>query len=123
MAGRVTTVFETDIRGFFNNLNHQWLMRMLRHRVGDPVILRLVGKWLRAGAMLNGVVVRTEVGSPQGGPISPLLANIYLHYALDLWFSRRFARTCQGRVYLTRYADDSWEASNTPVKPADSQPR
>lgn len=106
MAGRVTTVFETDIRGFFNNLNHQWLMRMLRHRIGDPVILRLVGKWLRAGALLNGVVVRTEVGSPQGGPISPLLANIYLHYALDLWFSRRFARTCRGRVYLTRYADD-----------------
>lgn len=106
MAGRVTTVFETDIRGYFNNLNHQWLMRMLRLRIGDPVILRLISKWLRAGALINGVVVRTEVGSPQGGPISPLLANIYLHYALDLWFSRRWAKECEGRVYLTRFADD-----------------
>lgn len=106
MAGGVATVFETDIRGFFNNLNHQWLMRMLRHRIADPVILRLVAKWLRAGALINGVVVRGEVGSPQGGPISPLLANIYLHYALDLWFQRRYARQCHGRVYLTRFADD-----------------
>lgn len=106
MAGRVTTVFETDIRGFFNHLNHQWLMRMLRLRIGDPVILRLVAKWLRAGALINGVVVRSDVGSPQGGPISPLLANIYLHYALDLWFERRVAKQCDGRVYLTRFADD-----------------
>ena len=106
MAGKVTTVFETDIRGFFNHLNHQWLMKMLRLRIGDSVILRLIGRWLKAGVMQNGVVVRSEEGSPQGGPISPLLANIYLHYALDLWFTGVAAPECKGKVYLVRYADD-----------------
>lgn len=106
MAGGVTTIFETDIRGFFDHLGHDWLMRMLRLRIGDPVILRLIEKWLRAGALIDGIVVRTEEGSPQGGPISPLLANIYLHYVLDLWFTRRVTKGCQGRVYLTRFADD-----------------
>lgn len=106
MSGRVTTVYETDIRGYFNNINHEWLMRMLSLRIADPIILRLIGKWLRAGVMRDGVVVPTEAGSPQGGPISPLLANIYLHYALDLWVERIVARNCEGRVFLTRFADD-----------------
>jgi RNA-directed DNA polymerase len=106
MTGGVTTIFETDIRGYFDNINHQWLMRMLKLRIADPIILRLIGKWLRAGVMINGVVVRTEGGSPQGGPISPLLANIYLHYALDLWVQGVIAKKCVGRVYLTRFADD-----------------
>lgn len=106
MAGRTTTVFETDIRGFFNNLSHKWLMRMLELRIGDPEILRLIGKWLRAGVFSGGVVVESKEGSPQGGPISPLLANIYLHYALDLWYEKRFRRICRGRSKLIRFADD-----------------
>ena len=106
IAGKAGYVYETDIRGYFNHIQHDWLMKMLGLRVGDPVILHLIGKWLGAGAMINGVVTRTEEGTPQGGPISPLLANIYLHYALDLWFERRFSKTCQGEVHLTRFADD-----------------
>jgi group II intron reverse transcriptase/maturase len=106
MAGGVTSVFETDIRGFFNHLNHQWLMKMLRLRIGDSVILRLIGKWLKAGVFVDGIVVRSDEGSPQGGPISPLLANLYLHYALDLWFTKVAARQCKGAVYLVRFADD-----------------
>lgn len=106
MAGRSKCVFETDIRGFFNHLNHKWLMRMLRLRIGDPEILRLIGKWLRAGVFDGGIIVETEEGSPQGGPISPLLANIYLHYALDLWFEKRFLRGCRGKTSLIRFADD-----------------
>lgn len=106
ISGKVRYVFETDIRGYFNHINHQWLMRMLSIRIGDPVILRLVGKWLKAGAMVNGVLVRTEEGTPQGGAISPILANVYLHYVLDLWFERRFKRQCRGEAYLTRFADD-----------------
>lgn len=106
MAGRVTCVFETDIRGFFNHLNHNWLMRMLKLRVGDPEILRLIGKWLRAGVFVGGIVVETKEGSPQGGPISPLLANIYLHYVLDLWFEKRHLRRCRGNAWLIRFADD-----------------
>lgn len=81
-------------------------MRMLKLRIGDPEILRLIGKWLRAGVFDRGIVVDTEEGSPQGGPISPLLANIYLHYALDLWFEKRFLRLCRGKAYLIRFADD-----------------
>lgn len=106
MAGRAKCVFETDIRGFFNHLNHKWLMRMLKLRIGDPEILRLIGKWLRAGVFDGGIVVETKEGSPQGGPISPLLANIYLHYALDLWFEKRFLRSCRGKTSLIRFADD-----------------
>ncbi len=79
---------------------------MVAHRIADPVILRLIGKWLRAGAMQNGVVTRTEAGTPQGGPISPILANIYLHFVLDLWFEKKFRPFCQGEAYLTRFADD-----------------
>jgi RNA-directed DNA polymerase len=106
IGGRVNYIYEADIRGFFDHLNHEWLHRMLRLRVGDPVILRLIGKWLRAGVMVNGVVVRTDEGVPQGGPISPILANIYLHYVLDLWFERVFKRQRRGEAYLVRFADD-----------------
>lgn len=104
--GRVNYVLKADIHGYFDHLNHAWLMKMLQLRIGDPIILRLIGKWLRAGAMINGVVVRTAEGVPQGGPVSPVLANIYLHYVLDLWFERVFARHCGGKVCLIRFADD-----------------
>jgi len=106
MAGRVNWVFETDIRGFFNHLNHRWLMKMLRVKIQDPVILRLIGKWLRAGALCDGILVRSEEGSPQGGPISPCLANVYLHYVIDLWFEKRVKRGCEGATHLVRFADD-----------------
>src|ERR1019366_2535467 len=79
-TGWVNHVFEADIRGYFNHVCHSWLQRMLRERIADPVILSLIGKWLRAGAMQDGVVVRSEEGTPQGGPISCILANIYLHF-------------------------------------------
>jgi len=106
LMGRVNYVLKADIHGFFDHLHHAWLMKMLQLRINDPVILRLVGKWLRAGAMVNGVVVQTTEGVPQGGPISPVLANIYLHYVLDLWFERVFARQCGGKACLVRFADD-----------------
>ena len=103
---KVRHMFEADIRGYFNHINHSWLRQMVAHRIADPVILSLVGKWLKAGVMQDGVVVRTEAGTPQGGPISPLLSNVYLHYVLDLWFEKKFKRWCQGEVYLVRFADD-----------------
>ena len=103
---KVSYVFEADIRGYFNHVCHSWLQRMVRERIADPVILSLVGKWLKAGAMQNGVVIRSEEGTPQGGPISCLLANIYLHYTLDLWFEKKFKPQCRGEANLVRFVDD-----------------
>jgi RNA-directed DNA polymerase len=99
-------VFEADIRGYFDHVCHSWLQRMVRERIADPVILSLIGKWLKAGAMQDGVVVRSEEGTPQGGPISCVLANIYLHYTLDLWFEKKFKPQCRGEAYLVRFVDD-----------------
>ncbi len=100
-------VVEADIKGFFDNLSHEWLMRMLAERIDDQAILRLIKKWLKAGVLdTDGKVLRPEGGTPQGGIISPILANVYLHYALDLWFERVFQRNCKGAAFLTRYADD-----------------
>jgi hypothetical protein len=106
IVGKVQYVYETDIRGYVTRINHDWLRQMVAHRIADPVILRLVGKWLRAGVMQDGVVVRTKRGVSQGNPISPVLANVYLHYVLDLWFERRFRRHCRGEIYLIRFVDD-----------------
>jgi group II intron reverse transcriptase/maturase len=103
---KVRHLFEADIRGCFDHINHQWLRQMVAHRIADPVILRLIGKWLRAGVMQSGVVTRTEEGTPQGGPLSPVLANVSLHFVLDLWFEKKFRPLCQGEAYLTRFADD-----------------
>jgi len=100
-------VVEADIKGFFDNLSHEWLMRMLAERIDDQAILRLIKKWLKAGVLdTDGKVLRPEGGTPQGGIISPILANVYLHYALDLWFERVFQRSCKGAAFLIRYADD-----------------
>ena len=76
VAGKVRHMYEADIRGYFNHINHEWLRKMVAQRIADPVILSLIGKWLRAGVMQDGVVVRAHEGSPQGGPVSPVLANI-----------------------------------------------
>jgi RNA-directed DNA polymerase len=99
-------VVEVDIAGYFDHVNHDWLRQFLRHRVNDGGLLRLIGTWLKAGVLEAGVIRRTDDGVPQGGPVSPVLANIYLHYVLDLWFERRFRRTCRGYAQLVRYADD-----------------
>ncbi len=106
IVGKTRRVFEADIKSYFDRINHQWMMRFLRHRIADTQLLHLVGKWLSAGVMVNGVVSMRQEGSPQGGPISPLLANIYLHYVLDLWYERRIKKSIYGESKLIRYADD-----------------
>jgi len=102
----VKYVVEVDVVGYFDHVNWEWLNKFLRHRVNDGGLLRLVNKWLRAGVMEDGVMVHSEEGTPQGGPVSPTLANVYLHYVLDLWFERRFKKTCRKWAELTRYCDD-----------------
>jgi RNA-directed DNA polymerase len=103
---KVMQVFEADIRSYFTRINRQWLRKMVAHRIADPVILSLIGKWLNAGAMKDGVVIHAEEGTPQGGPISPVLSNVYLHFLLDLWFEKKIKPACQGEAYLVRFADD-----------------
>jgi len=103
---KVSHVFEADIRSYFTHIDHQWLRKMVAHRIADPTILKLIGKWLKAGAMRDGVVISTEEGTPQGGPISPVLSNLYLHFTLDLWFEKKFKPQCKGEAYLVRFADD-----------------
>jgi group II intron reverse transcriptase/maturase len=104
--GRTQWVVEADIKGFFDHLSHSHLMRFLEHRIADPNLLRIVHRFLKAGVMEDGVFANSDEGAPQGGLVSPVLSNIYLHYVLDLWFEKRFARKCAGRAYLIRYADD-----------------
>lgn len=100
-------VVEADIKGFFDSIDHDWMQRMLEERVNDRPFLRLIRKWLKAGVLeQDGAVVHPVTGCPQGGIVSPVLANIYLHYALDLWFERVVKPRSRGRVYLCRYADD-----------------
>jgi group II intron reverse transcriptase/maturase len=100
-------VLEIDIRKFFDRLDHGHLREILRQRVGDGVVLRLIGKWLKAGVLEDGCLQHPETGSPQGGVISPLLANIYLHEVLDTWFEQTVKPRLKGRAALIRYADDA----------------
>jgi len=106
IKGGISYILDVDIKGYFDNIDHKWLMRMLRERIADKTILRLIGKWLRVGILEEGKRVYNELGVPQGGVISPILSNIYLHYALDLWVKRVITREISGRVYLVRYCDD-----------------
>ena len=100
-------VVEADIKGFFDHINHDWLIRMLSQRISDTPFLRLIGKWLKAGILdTDGKVIHPATGTPQGGIVSPILANVYLHYVLDLWFEKVIKPNCNGSVYLCRYADD-----------------
>lgn len=100
-------VVEADIKGYFDNIQWEWLERMLTQRIADGAFLKLIGKWLRAGILEeDGKVIHPQTGTPQGGVVSPVLANIYLHYALDLWFERVVQPKQQGRCRMVRYADD-----------------
>ena len=99
-------VLEVDIRKFFDTLDHAHLREFLRHRMRDGVLKRLIGKWLKAGVMESGNVSYPDAGSPQGGVISPLLANVFLHYVLDTWFRQEVQPRLRGRSHLIRYADD-----------------
>jgi len=97
---------EVDIRDFFGSLDHGWLRRFLELRIGDRRVLELIDAWLKAGVMEEGIWRESEVGTPQGGSISPLLANVYLHYVVDLWFEKKIRRQLRGRASLVRYCDD-----------------
>jgi group II intron reverse transcriptase/maturase len=104
---RVNYVVEADIKGYFNNIDHDWMLKMLELRVDDKPFIRLVRKWLKAGVLeKNDSVIRPELGTPQGGSVSPVLANVYLHYAFDLWFERSVVRRMRGYASFVRYADD-----------------
>jgi RNA-directed DNA polymerase len=99
-------VLEVDVRKFFDTLDHEHLLRIVRRRVRDGVLLRILGKWLNAGVMERGSVTHFELGTPQGGVVSPVLANIYLHEVIDEWFHRDVLPRLNGRARLVRYADD-----------------
>jgi group II intron reverse transcriptase/maturase len=102
----VSWILDADIAGFFDTLSHEWLVRFLEHRVGDRRVLRLVQKWLKAGVLEDGRVTVGEEGTPQGAVISPLLANLYLHYVFDLWAEQWRRRHARGAMIMVRYADD-----------------
>jgi len=104
---RVNWILDADIAGFFDTVNHEHLIRFVEHRIGDRRIIRLIRKWLKAGVMEDGGVKPGEVGTPQGAVISPLLANIYLHYVFDLWAQQWRRRHAQGDIIMVRYADDT----------------
>ena len=100
-------VVEADIKSFFDHVDHEWMVRMLQERVDDRVFVRLIKKWLKAGVLEeDGQVIHPAAGTPQGGIISPILANICLHYVLDLWFQEVVKKRCRGEACLIRYADD-----------------
>jgi RNA-directed DNA polymerase len=103
---KVSWILDADIRSFFDTVNQEWLIRFVEHRIGDPRIVRLIQKWLKAGILENGVVSASDRGTGQGSVISPLLANIYLHYVLDLWAERWRRREATGDMIIVRYADD-----------------
>ena len=102
----VNWILDADIRGFFDNISHQWLIKFLEHRITDRRMLRLLKKWLRAGVSEDGQWSSTNVGTPQGAVISPLLANVFLHYVLDLWVAQWRSRDAHREVIIVRYADD-----------------
>jgi len=105
--GRYGYILDADLQGFFDHINHQWLLKMLEERIDDKPFINLIAKWLKAGVLsTEGRILHPVTGTPQGGIVSPLLANIYLHYVLDLWFEKKVKPNCKGEVYLCRYADD-----------------
>jgi group II intron reverse transcriptase/maturase len=106
---QVNWVLDADIRGYFDSIDHEWLVKFIEHRVADRRVVRLIRKWLNAGVLVDGEWTRSEVGTPQGSGISPLLANVYLHYVFDLWV-HDWRRQAKGDVIVVRFADD-WRAT------------
>lgn len=106
MTKKVNWVLDADIRAFFDSLRHEWLVKFIEHRIADRRIVRLIQKWLRAGALEEGRLIQTEEGTVQGGSISPLLANIYLHYIIDLWVQQWRRKHARGDVIVVLFADD-----------------
>jgi len=106
VRSKVNWVLDADIRSFFDRMSHEWTMKFVQHRVADNRILRLIQKWLKAGVMEEGRWEKTEVGTPQGAVVSPLLANVYLHYVFDLWVEAWRRKVACGQVVVVRYADD-----------------
>lgn len=106
MQKKVNWIIDADIHGYFDNIDHTWMVRCLDQKIADPNFKRLILRFLKAGIMKEGIRQKTSKGTPQGGIISPVLANIYLHYVLDLWFEKRERKQMQGYTQLVRYADD-----------------
>ena len=107
VRGRYGSILDADLQGFFDHINHQWLLKMLEERIDDRPFIQLITKWLKAGVLsADGKILHPVTGTPQGGIVSPILANIYLHYVLDLWFEKKVKPNCKGEAYLCRYADD-----------------
>ena len=106
-ASKVNWVLDADIQAFFDTIDHDWMLKFLEHRIADDRMLRLIRKWLTAGVIEDGARTVSQVGTPQGAVISPLLANLYLHYVFDLWTHRWRRHEADGDVIVVRYADDS----------------
>ncbi|MBX5100085.1 group II intron reverse transcriptase/maturase [Rhizobium lentis] len=104
---KINWILDADIRSFYDEIDHEWMLRFLSHRVGDRRLIRLIHKWLKAGTIEDGRRVASTRGTPQGSVISPVLSNIYLHYALDIWVQQWRTRNAKGDVIIVRYADDS----------------
>lgn len=103
----INYVVDVDIKGFFDNVDHEWMKKFIEHRVSDPNFIRLITRFLKAGIMEAGISYETYEGTPQGGPSSPILGNIYLHYVIDIWFEKHIRKICRGKAYMIRYADDN----------------
>jgi len=106
MRKKVNYLVDADIKGFFDNVNHEWLIKFLEHDIEDKKFIRYIRRFLNAGIMEKGEYTESDRGTPQGGLISPVLANVYLHYVLDLWFERKIKKEYKGEAYIIRYADD-----------------
>ena len=106
MTKKINYVVDADIEGFFDNVDHDWMMKFLEHDIADKNFLRYIKRFLKAGVMEDMQYSESDLGTPQGGLISPVLANVYLHYVLDLWFDKVWRKQCKGEAYMVRYADD-----------------
>jgi len=104
---RVNWILDADIKGFFDNVNQEWLIKFLEHRIGDELIIRLVRKWLKVGVLEDGQWTNSEMGTTQGAVVSPLLANVYLHYVFDLWAKQWRGREARGNMIVVRYEDEN----------------
>lgn len=106
MTKKINFIVDADIKGFFDNVDHEWLMRFLEHDIADKNFLRYIKRFLKAGIMEDMKYHESDRGTPQGGLISPVCANVYLHYVLDMWFDKVVKKQCKGEAYIVRYADD-----------------